>query len=139
MRLDLRRSERVRAQLPVVVQVKLRGETTFVDLTRAIVLRAHGCLPTLSASVKLGEQLILRNVANRQEQGCRVVYLGENQDGRRGSRPSPQGCGADGRGLVNPSRIGSSPHLQVFPAKSKRNSGPYMRHLFFSAGFLRTE
>jgi|SRR5689334_1555468 hypothetical protein len=139
MRLDLRRSERVHAQLPVVVQVKLRGETTFADPTRAIVLRTHGCLLTLSASVTMGEQLILRSVANRQEQDCRVVYLGENQDSRRGSRLRLRAAAPKVGGLENPPRIGSSPHLQVFPAKSKRNSGRYVRHLFLSAGFVRTE
>src|SRR6266849_3156328 len=77
-----RRSQRVPAQLPVVVQGKLTDETPFEDPTRAIVLSAHGCLITLSASVRLGERLILRNVANREEQDCRVVYLGEKQGGR---------------------------------------------------------
>ena len=79
---DLRRSQRVHAQLPVVVQGKLTDETPFVDPTRAIVLSAHGCLITLSASVRLGDGLILRNVATREEQDCRVVYLGEKQGGR---------------------------------------------------------
>jgi PilZ domain-containing protein len=82
VRFDLRRSQRVRAQLPVVVQGKLTDETIFEDPTRAIVLSAHGCFLTLSASVSLGERLILRNVANREEQDCRVVYLGEKQGGR---------------------------------------------------------
>src|SRR6266849_4461006 len=77
-----RRSQRVPAQLLVVVQGKLTDETPFVDPTRAIMLSAHGCLITLSASVRLGESLILRNVANREEQDCRVVYLGEKQGGR---------------------------------------------------------
>jgi len=66
----------------VVVQGKLTDEIPFVDPTRAIVLSAHGCLITLSESVGLGERLILRNVANREEQDCRVVYLGEKQGGR---------------------------------------------------------
>jgi hypothetical protein len=82
VRLDLRRSQRVRAQLPVVVQGKATDETPFADPTRAIVLSAHGCLITLSASVRLGERVILRNVASREEQNCRVVYLGEKQGGR---------------------------------------------------------
>jgi hypothetical protein len=81
-RLDLRRSERVRAQLPVVVQGKSANETPFEDPTRALVLSAHGCLITLSTRVRLGEKLILRNVASREEQECRVVYLGEQQGGR---------------------------------------------------------
>ena len=77
-----RRSQRVPAQLPVVVQGTLTDETPFVDPTRAIVLSAHGCLITLSASISLGDRLILRNTANREEQDCRVVYLGEKQGGR---------------------------------------------------------
>ena len=68
IRFDLRRSRRVHAQLPVVVQGKLTDEIPFVDPTRAIVLSAHGCLITLSASISLGQRLILRNTANREEQ-----------------------------------------------------------------------
>lgn len=81
-KLDCRRSQRVLAQLPVVVQGKSSDETPFVDPTRAIVLSAHGCLISLSASVKLGDRLILRNVVTREEQDCQVVYLGEKQGGR---------------------------------------------------------
>src|SRR2546422_10708149 len=77
-----RRSQRVPAQLPVVAQGTLTDETPFVDPTRAIVLSAHGCLITLSASISLGDRLTLRNTANREEQDCRVVYLGEKQGGR---------------------------------------------------------
>src|SRR5258708_26302126 len=77
-----RRSQRVPAQLPVVAQGTLTDETPFVDPTRAIVLSAHGCLITLSASVRLADRLILRNTANRDEQDCRVVYVAEKQGGR---------------------------------------------------------
>ncbi len=82
IRSHLRRSQRVPAQLPVVVQGKSTDETPFTDPTRAVVLSAHGCLIPLSASVRLGESLVLRNVANREEQDCRVVYLGEKQGDR---------------------------------------------------------
>jgi hypothetical protein len=81
-RIDFRRSRRVPAQLPVVVYGKTTEGNPFADPTRAVVLSAHGCLITLSASVRLGEKLILRNVASREEQNCRVVYLGEKQGGR---------------------------------------------------------
>ena len=77
-----RRSQRVPAQLPVVVEGKLTDETPFADPTRAIMLSAHGCLITLPTSIRLGDRLILRNIATRQEQDCRVVYLGEKQGGR---------------------------------------------------------
>ena len=80
--MDRRRSQRVHAQLPVIVQGKSTDESTFADPTRAIILSAHGCLTTLSASVRLGERLIVRNIANREEQDCQVVYLGEKQGGR---------------------------------------------------------
>ena len=76
-----RRSQRVHAQLPVIVQGE-SDETTFAEPTRAIILSAHGCLTTLSASVRLGERLIVRNIANREEQDCQIVYLGEKQGGR---------------------------------------------------------
>jgi hypothetical protein len=79
---DFRRSQRVHAQLPVVVQGKSTDETPFADPSRAIVLNVHGCLITMSRAVRLGEKLILRNVANREEQDCRVVYLGEKQGGQ---------------------------------------------------------
>lgn len=81
-RSDLRRSQRVNAQLPVVVQGQSKDQTPFVDPTRAVVLNAHGCLITLATSVRLGQKLVLQNVANREEQHCRVVFLGENQGGR---------------------------------------------------------
>src|SRR5512137_2332267 len=81
-RFDLRRSRRVPAQLPVIVEGKSTDGYPFADPTRAVVLSAHGCLITMSESVRLGERLILRNVANREEQDCRVVYLGEKQGGR---------------------------------------------------------
>jgi len=77
-----RRSQRVPAQLPVVVEGKLTDETPFADPTRAIMLSAHGCLITLPTSIRLGDRLILRNIATREEQDCRVVYLGEKQDCR---------------------------------------------------------
>lgn len=82
-RLDLRRSTRMPAQLPVVVYGKTSDGNPFADPTRAVVLSAHGCLITMSASVRLGEKLILRNIANPGEQNCRVVYLGEKHGGRR--------------------------------------------------------
>src|SRR5712664_4117303 len=77
-----RRSQRVPAQLSVVVQGKATDETPFLDPTHAIVLSAHGCLITLSASIRLGDRLTLRNIATREEQYCRVVYLSEKQGGR---------------------------------------------------------
>jgi len=38
--------------------------------------------PGLQTSIRLGDRLTLRNIATREEQDCRVVYLGEKQGGR---------------------------------------------------------
>jgi hypothetical protein len=53
VRFDLGRSQRVHAQLPVVVQGKSTDDAAFAVPTRAIILSAHGCLVTLSKSVRL--------------------------------------------------------------------------------------
>jgi len=80
--MDRRRSQRVHAQLPMIVRGKSADESTFADPTRAMILSAHGCLTTLSASVKLRERVVVRNIATGEEQDCQVVYLGEKQGGR---------------------------------------------------------
>jgi len=82
VRPELRRSQRVSAQLPVVVQGKSPDQTPFTDPTRAVVLSAHGCLVTLATTVNLGQRVILRNVTSREEQDCRVVFLGAQHGGR---------------------------------------------------------
>lgn len=79
---ELRRSQRVQAQLPVVVQGESTDAIPFADPTRALVLSAHGCLTSISRPVKVGQKLVLQNLANLQEQDCRVVYVGENQGNR---------------------------------------------------------
>ena len=68
--MDRRRSQRVHAQLPMIVRGKSADESTFADPTRAMILSAHGCLTTLSAPVKLGERVVVRNIATGEEQDC---------------------------------------------------------------------
>jgi len=63
------------SQLPMIVQGKPTEECTFADPIRAILLSGHGCLTTLSASVRLGERVVARNIANGEEQHFQVVYL----------------------------------------------------------------
>ena len=80
--MNLRRSQRVMAQVPVVVQGMSGATTPFADRSYALVLSANGCLITLSRPVRLGEKLVLESVATRERQNCRVVYLGAKQGGR---------------------------------------------------------
>jgi hypothetical protein len=98
--LSFRRSKRVPAQLPVLVQGESADRSSFEDPTRAIILSAHGCLLTLSAAVRLGQKVVLRNVSNHHWQDCRVVYVGDKQGGRtevglRFKSPSPNFWGLD--------------------------------------------
>jgi hypothetical protein len=61
-------------------------------------LRAYGCLTTLSVSVRLGERLVVRNIANGEEQDRQVVSLGEKQAAEPklafASKPPPHSSGA---------------------------------------------
>lgn len=81
-RIDLRRSQRVAAQMPVIVQGGWAEAAPFADPSYALVINAHGCLITLSRPVRLGEKLILQRAGTREKQDCRVVYLGQKQGGR---------------------------------------------------------
>ncbi len=80
--LNRRRSERVLAQLPVVVKGTARDRVPFTEPTRTVTLNAHGALITLTARAELGQILILANAATQEEQECCVVYLGARQAGR---------------------------------------------------------
>jgi hypothetical protein len=78
----VRHSRRVTAQAAVVVEGRFGDGSAFSDATHAFVLSAHGCLVTLGTSIRIGEKLVLRNVATLQKQHCRVVYVGEQCGGR---------------------------------------------------------
>lgn len=78
-----RRSERIQAQLPVVVEGRPAvGENRFREPTRALLINAHGALISLTKAVALGQKLTLRNAASQERQECAVVYLGDSQGGR---------------------------------------------------------
>jgi hypothetical protein len=70
-----RRSKRVNVRSAVVIEGTLSDGTTFVDMTYALVLSAHGCLATATRPMELGKQLILRNLATNVREPCRVVYV----------------------------------------------------------------
>ncbi len=81
-KLQRRRSERVLVHLPVLVKGNAKYEGPFTEPTRAVVINAHGALITLVTHAELGQKLTLTNVATREEQECRVVYLGTKLGGR---------------------------------------------------------
>jgi len=77
-----RRSERIHAQLAVLVEGKPAGESRFSEPTRAMLINAHGALISLTNAVALRQRLALSNPATKARQECAVVYLGDRQGGR---------------------------------------------------------
>jgi hypothetical protein len=82
MTVTKRRSERIAAQLPVIVEGKPAGEGRFREPTRALLINAHGALISLTNAVTLRQKLTLSNPASQARQECSVVYLGDAQGGR---------------------------------------------------------
>lgn len=78
-RIDVRRSRRVVAQMPVIVLGGSAEAAPFADSSYALAINAHGWLITLSRSVRLGERFSLRRAGTREKQDCRVVYLDQKQ------------------------------------------------------------
>jgi hypothetical protein len=74
-----RRSQRMNAQLEVVIEGQCSDGSPFSCATRALVLSAHGCLVTVPDLFKIGELVMLRNVSTLREQRCEVVYIGLNR------------------------------------------------------------
>jgi hypothetical protein len=74
---QVRRSMRVPTRVPVAVHGTAPDGSRFVDFTRALDINAHGCLIQLPIPVSPGDRIVLRNIGNRKEQVCRVVYLRE--------------------------------------------------------------
>lgn len=81
-RVSQRRSVRIHAQLPVLVEGKPAGESRFSEPTRAMLINAHGALISLTRTVALRERLTLSHPATKARQECTVVYLGDRQGGR---------------------------------------------------------
>lgn len=91
-----RRSQRVIISLPVAVRA---GESTengsFQEQTNTLVVNAHGALIALAQKVENGQNLRLTNCSSREEQPCRVVYVGQaagdkTQIGVEFQNPSPE-------------------------------------------------
>ena len=51
-------------------------DTAFEEETQTLVVNAHGAMIGLAAKIEKGQILRLKNSATREEQVCKVVYLG---------------------------------------------------------------
>lgn len=81
MTMDSRRSERLIADLPVVVYGEINGDRSFREETFTVTINAHGALMMLEAKVALGQKLMLANSAGSDRRECRVAYTGPDRAG----------------------------------------------------------
>lgn len=81
-RRQARRSKRLGLSVHVLVHGLTAGGMPFRELTRATSLNANGALLILAASVRVGQTILVENKNSRQEQECRVVSVGTEQDGK---------------------------------------------------------
>jgi hypothetical protein len=89
-----RRSERILADLPVLVRGQSIGSGKFQEETFTVTISAHGAMVMMAASVALGQTITLVSLKNSTERACRIaykgpVYAGLAQVGVEFSEPSP--------------------------------------------------
>jgi hypothetical protein len=77
-----RRSMRVLLSVPILVSGKTTDNKDFEELTRTLVVNAHGALIALGAKVAAGQAINVANPATQFSMECRVVYLGNSQGGK---------------------------------------------------------
>jgi hypothetical protein len=78
---DRRRSPRILLRVPVLVQGDSPGNP-YKEETYSLVVNHHGGLILVSERVEAGQNLILKNLATKQEMKCHVVYVGPSSLGR---------------------------------------------------------
>src|SRR5260221_11230310 len=72
-----RRSQRVIVSVPVTVTCEGGNrDAAFREETQTLVVNAHGAMIALAAKVMKGQTLLMKNRATREEQQCKVGYLG---------------------------------------------------------------
>ena len=75
--LPKRRSQRLLLRVPVQARRKVKGVDVPPDDTETLAVNAHGALVLLKPPAEEGEHLLLQNIMTKEEQICRVVYLGQ--------------------------------------------------------------
>lgn len=75
-----RRSLRLWMSIPVRASSKNADGKNFSEDTETIVINAHGGLLFLHQPVKIRVDMLLTNLATKEEQACRVVTLRDSSD-----------------------------------------------------------
>jgi hypothetical protein len=77
-----RSSPRISLQVPVMVHGTCRDRTSFQEETSTLVVNATGGLVSLASGVDIGDTVLVVNKTTKRSQECRVVYRGQDQQGR---------------------------------------------------------
>lgn len=77
-----RRSQRLFLQIRIVVEGKPPKKPAFEEVTRTIIVNAHGALVELAVPVEQGQTLILKNVHTNEKQEA-IVKLVSAGEGRK--------------------------------------------------------
>jgi len=93
--IERRRSERLPLRVTVVVCGRSPGQGSFKEETLTLSINAHGALLALSASVGIGQKVLLMNPQTWDEIEARVSRLAALQDQRTQvavefAQPAPQ-------------------------------------------------
>jgi hypothetical protein len=73
---------RVLLSVPIHVNGNDREGQEFKEVTRTLVVNAHGALISLAAHVSPGQQVIVSNKSTSKSLECRVVHLGNATAGK---------------------------------------------------------
>ncbi len=76
-----RRSQRILLAVPLRVSGKRVNGAAFVEHVNTLIVNAHGALIPLSAAVREGQPLNLRNMTTGEEVHCTVVDLNPGANG----------------------------------------------------------
>lgn len=71
-----RRSMRVLLSVPIRVTGKTINNEDFEEMTRTLVVNAHGALISLQAPVSPNQRITITNKATNHARECRVVHVG---------------------------------------------------------------
>ena len=79
--IPIARNQRAHLELPVVVHGHSPNKEPLRELTRTLVVYAHGALVTLNATVEPGQELVLVNAKTNVEAACRVAGFEPDKNG----------------------------------------------------------
>lgn len=72
---DQRRSKRIPLQIHVLIYGRVGKAASFHEETSTQIVTSHGGLLPMTAPVKVGQTLLVVNLATRKEEECRVVSV----------------------------------------------------------------